>query len=102
MLVERALHSDAFRYGCVHHRYCYATILLYLLSIFWLALLDANVLKSGIRVDLLFASFAFNYHFQLNVFYKLIQWEYSTFIRSGTFARMLLIIDYYEIPDNKI
>jgi hypothetical protein len=102
MIIERILHHDNFRYGCIHQRYCYACIAIYLICLFILVLDIFHILPSIPRIDILLIAFVFNYHFQLNMLYKLTHWEYSAFIRSGNFSRILLIIDYYEIPDAKI
>lgn len=102
MIFERILHNDNFRYGCIHQRYCYICIAIYLMSLIILVLDFVNILPSIPKIDILLIAIAFNYHFQLNMLYKLTHWEYSAFIRSGNFSRMLLIIDYYEIPDAKI
>ena len=101
IILLRIIHHDEFKYGTIHQRYAYTSCLFYLIISVEL-LLQYFDYKKEIKLYYLFLPLAFNYDFQLNLFYKAIKWSYSTFIRSGTFSRLLLIIDYYEIPDTKI
>jgi hypothetical protein len=102
MIIERVLHREEFRYGCVHQRYCYIVVGLYMAVATMMTLQYLSIAPAFLHIHTLLLVGAFNYHYQLNVLYKLTHWEYSTFIRSGMFPRILLIVDYYEIPDAKI
>jgi len=100
ILVLRIIHFDEFRYGTIHPRYAYINFLLY--SLVGAELLVEQYFEKDIHGYYLCLPLAFVYDFQLNLFYSAIRLGYSTFFRSGTFSRFLLVIDYYEIPDTKV
>ena len=100
LLIERIVFRSEFKFGAIHPRYVYAVVAIYMLYI-TLTLVNKIVLDLyDLHHFLLLV--IFNYHFQLNLFYKLSCWEYCTFIRSGIIDRIALIIDYYEVPSGKI
>ena len=90
----RMMHRDKFRYGTIHQRYAYAAMVMYLLIC--AELICELFVKKEIHIYFLLLPLAFNYDFQLNLYYKTNHWEYSTFVRSGLFSRLLFIVDYYE------
>jgi hypothetical protein len=100
LLIERIMFRNEFKFGTIHQRYVYICMLIY-------TVLTALILVDDIVVRLyelhyILVLLVFNYHFQLNLFYKVSCWEYCTFIRSGICDRLLLIVDYYEIPGGKV
>lgn len=99
IIIERWAHKDEFRYGVIHYRYTYVNTLIYL-SYVLLIIVD-YLIHDLYDFHHILLVLSFNYHFQLNMFYKLLRWEYNTFFRPGIFSHIFLIIDYYDFPDPK-
>lgn len=97
MFIIGVIHRDKFKFGTIHPRYLFTIIILYTL-----AAIELFVVESQIHFYYFLLPLAFMYDFQLNLYYNSIRLGYSTFMRSGTFSRLLLIIDYYEIPETKV
>lgn len=101
ILLTRILHRDEFKYGTIHQRYAYLSIFLYLITVGEL-LTEYLQYSNEYKIRYVVFSLAFNYDYQLNLFYKSHQLKYSTFIRSGFISRLLFIVDYYEIPNSHV
>ncbi len=101
IIIMRYIHRDEFKFGTIHPRYVLITALLYLLVITEL-IIEIYFWEKNLHFYYAILPIAFMYDFQLILYYNSIRFGYSTFMRSGTFPRILLIVDYYEIPDTKV
>lgn len=100
MGVARLKYRNPFYYGVIHYYYCYLVCISYTISLLFVVASQQGILVGSYYV--IFVIVAFNYHFQLNVMYNLSYWRYSPYIKAGWFARLILIIDYCEIPGLKL
>lgn len=100
IISSRIMHRDEFKFGTIHQRYAYGAIFLYLITIGDLVM--EYFYPNEYKIRYVSLPLAFNYDYQLNLFYKSHHWGYSTFIRSGFFSRLFFIVDYYEIPNTQV
>ena len=101
LITARWLYRDQFRYGTLHQRYNLLTAIMYIIFL-CLCVIDQYKLITLYDLHYIIMVWIFNYHYQLNMFYKLSRYEYITSIRSGWFSYIILIVDYYELPEPKI